>query len=184
MRIWTRWHGWHAASALFFNLLYYLFTNNFCRCNNKQVECVQAAGAWGKTCKVCLKAKQRCDASWGKVAAENSGFTMFGPTGMALLERLVAGVEKMGTELVKINKKLGAIDGVLREGAIKEADEIVNEGLDNEWYNAWHDEEMAEEVQVLEEENKVFLEFCQEYEKEQEEEQGQEQVQEQEQEAE
>ena len=52
--------------------------------------------------------------------------------GMALLERLVAGVEKMGTELVKINKKLGAIDGVLCEGTIEEADEIVNEGLDNE----------------------------------------------------
>ena len=37
-------------------------------------------------------------------------------------------------------------------------------------------------VRGLEEENKVFLEFCQEYKKEQEEEQGQEQVQEQEQE--
>ena len=61
-------------------------------------------------------------------------------------------------------------------------DEIVNEGFDNEWYDAWHDEEMAEEVWGLEEENKVFLEFCQEYEKGQEEDQGQEQEQEQEQE--
>ena len=132
MRIWTRWHGWRAASALLFNLLYCLFTDDFRRCNNQQVECMWAAGAQGKTCKVCLKAKQKCDASWGKVAAENSGFSAFGPTGMALLERLVAGVEKMGTELVKINKKLGAIDGVLHEDAIEEADEIVNEGLDNE----------------------------------------------------
>ena len=41
---------------------------------------------------------------------------------------------------------------------------------------------MAEEVRGLEEENKVFLEFCREYEKGQEEEQGQEQGQEQEQE--
>ena len=182
MRTWTRWHGWRAASALLFTLLYYLFTNDFRRCNNQQVECVRAVGARGKTCKVCLKAKQKCDASWGEVAAVNSGFSAFGPTGLALLERLVAGVEKMGTELVKINKKLGAIDGVLREGAIEEADEIVNEGLDNEWYDTWRNEEMAEEVWGLEEENKVFLEFCREYEKEQEEEQGQEQVQEQEQE--
>ena len=53
-------------------------------------------GAWGKTCKVCLKAKQKCDPSWGEVTAENSGFSMFSPTGLALLERLVAGVEKMG----------------------------------------------------------------------------------------
>ena len=109
MRIWTRWHGWRAASTLFFNLLYYLFTNDFHRCNNQQVECMRAAGAWGKTCKVCLEAKQRCDASWGEVVAGNSGFSTFGPTGLVLLERLVAGVEKMGTELVKINKKLGMI---------------------------------------------------------------------------
>ena len=93
----------------------------------------------------------------------------------------MAGVEKMGTELVKINKKLGAIDGVLREGAIEEADKIVNEGLDNEWYNTWRDEEMVEEVRGLKEENKVCLEFCWEYEKEQEEEQVQVQEQEQEQ---
>ena len=65
----------------------------------------------------------------------------------------------------------------MREGAIEEADKIINEGLDNEWYDAWRDEEMAEEVRGLEEENKVFLEFCWEYEKEQEEEQGQVQVQ-------
>ena len=168
----------------YFNLLYCLFTDDFRRCNNQQVECVRAAGAWGKTCKVCLKAKQKCDASWGEVAAVNSGFSAFGPTGMALLERLVAGVEKMGTELVKINKNVGAIDGVLCEGVIEEVDEIVNKGLDNEWYNAWCDKEMAEEVWGLEEENKVFLEFCWEYEKGQEEEQEQEQEQEQGQEAE
>ena len=133
-------------------------------------------GAWGKTCKVCLKAKQKCDTSWGKVVAENSRFSVFGPMGLALLERLVAGVEKMGTgiekvgaELVKVNKKLGMIDVVLREGAIQEADKIVNEGLDNEWYDAWCDEEMVEEVQGLEKENEVFLEFCWEYEKGQEE---------------
>ena len=123
------------------------------------------------------------------MAAENSGFSAFGLMGLALLERLVAGVEKMGmglekvgAELVKVNKKLGAIDAVLCEGTIEEADEIVNEGLDNEWYNAWCEEEMAEEVWGLEKENKVFLEFCWEYEKGQEEDQGQKQVQEQEQE--
>ena len=184
MRIWTRWHGWRAASALLFNFLYYLFTNDFRRCNNQQVECMRAAGARGKTCKVCLKVKQRCNTSWGEVAAGNSGFSAFGLAGMALLERLVAGVEKMGTELVKINKKLGAIDGVLCKGVIDEVDEIVNEGLDNEWYDAWCDEEMAEEVRELEKENEIVLEFCREYEKGQEEEQGQEQVQEQGQEAE
>ena len=189
MRIWTRWHGWHAASVLLFNLLHCLFTDDFRRCNNQQVECVRAAGARGKTCKVCLKAKQKCDTSWGEVAVENSGFSAFGPMGLVLLERLVAGVEKMGmgiekvgAELVKVNKKLGMIDTVLCEGAIKEADKVVNEGLDNEWYDTWRDEEMVEEVRGLEEENKVFLEFCREYEKGQEEEQGQEQEQEQEQE--
>ena len=133
---------------------------------------MQAAGARGKTCKVCLKAKQKCDASWGEVAAENSGFSTVGPTGLALLERLVAGVEKMGTgiekvgvELVKVNKKLGMIDTVLHEGTIEEADKVINEGLDNEWYDTWWDEEMEEEVWELEEENKIFHEFCQEYKK-------------------
>ena len=106
MRIWTRWHGWRAASVLFFNLLYYLFTNDFRRCNNQHVECVRAASAWGKTCKVCLKVKQKCDASWGEVAAGNSGFSAFGPTGLALLERLVAGVEKIGMGLEKVGAEL------------------------------------------------------------------------------
>ena len=105
-----------------------------------------ATGAQGKTCKVCLKVKQKCDTLWGEVAAENSGFSMFGLMGLALLERLAAGVEKMGMVLVKINKKLGMIDAVLCEGAIEEVDEIVNKGLNNEWYNMWRNEEMAEEV--------------------------------------
>ena len=99
--------AWVAChKCVFFNILYCLFTNDFRRCNNQQVECVRAAGVWGKTCKVCLKAKQRCDASWGEVAAENSGFSAFGPTGLALLERLVAGVEKMGTGLEKVGAEL------------------------------------------------------------------------------
>ena len=76
------------------SLLYCLFTNDFCRCNNQQVECVWATGVWGKTCKVCLKAKQKCDALWGEVAAENSSFSTFSPMGLAMLERLVAGVER------------------------------------------------------------------------------------------
>ena len=159
-----RWHGWCATSAFLFNLLYCLFTNNFHRCNNQQVECVWAMGAWGKTCRVCLKVKQKCDALWGEVTAENSGFSTFGLTGMALLENLVARVEKMGTELVKIKKKLGTIDAVLCKGTIEEVDKIINEGLDNEWYNMWQNEEM-EEVQELEKENKIFHEFCQEYKK-------------------
>ena len=50
--------------------------------------------------------------------------------------------------------------------------------------DAWRSEEMVEEVRDLEEENKVFLEFCWEYKKGQEEKQGQVQEQEQEQEAE
>ena len=90
----------------------------------------------------------------------------------------------MGMELVKMNTKLGTINTILHEGTIEEADEIINEGLDNEWYNAWWDKEMEEEVRELEEENKIFLEFCWEYKKGQEEEQGQVQEQEQEQEAE
>ena len=175
--------------AFFFNLLYCCLTNDIRRCNNQQVECMQATDVWGKTCKVCLKAKQKCNALWGKVAVENSGFSAFSPTGLALLERLVVGVEKMGmgieklgAELVKVNKKLGMINAVLHEGTIEEADEIVNEGLDNEWYNMWCDKEMAEEVWELEKENEVFFEFCQEYKKGQEEDQRQVQVQEQEQE--
>ena len=94
---------------------------------------------------------------------------MFSQMCRALLERLVAGVEKMGTELVKINKKLGVINAVVHKGALEEVDKIVNEGLDNEWYDTWRDEEIAEEVWGLEKENEVFLEFCWEYEKGQEE---------------
>ena len=83
-----------------------------------------AMGVQGKTCKVYLKAKQKCNTSWGEVTAANSGFSTFGPTGLALLERLVAGLEKMGTgiekvgaELVKVYKKLGAINAVLHTRA-------------------------------------------------------------------
>ena len=143
-----------------------------------------AMGAQGKTCRVCLKVKQKCNASWGKVTVENSGLSVFSLTGMALLERLVVGVEKMKMELVKIKKKLGAIDAVMREGAIENVDEIVNKRLDNEWYDAWQDEEMEEEVWGLEEENENFHKFCHEYKKKQKKEQGEEQEQEQEQEAE
>ena len=118
MRIWMRWHRWRAASALSFNISFIAFslTISVDAITNKSSAC---AGVRGKTCGACLRAKQKCDASWGEVAAENSGFSVFGPTGMALLERLVAGVEKMGTELVKVNKKLGAINAVLHEGAIE-----------------------------------------------------------------
>ena len=106
---------------------------------------------------------------------------MFDLMRMALLEKLVAGVEKMGTELIKINKKLSTINTVLCKGTIQEADEIINEGLDNEWCNMWQGKKM-EGVWELQEENKAFIEFYHGYEdskeKEQEEEQGQEQKQE------
>ena len=131
MRIWTRWHGWHATSA--FLLIFFIafslmvsidaITNKLSVCR-PWVHGARPAGSASKQSRNAML----CG---GEVTAENSGFSAFSLMGMALLERLVDGVEKMGMELVKINKKLGMIDTVLHEGAIEEANEIVNEGLDN-----------------------------------------------------
>ena len=68
------------------------------------------------------------------MAADGSGaigsrFPALGGEGMKLLERLVIGVKKMGAEMEKVNTRLESIEGVLREGAIEEANEIVNQGL-------------------------------------------------------
>ena len=64
----------------------------------------------------------------------------------------------MGVELEKGNVRLGRIEGVLSEGAIKEADEIVDQGLNYKWFNLWRDSKLKE-VRKLEEENEVFWEF-------------------------
>ena len=98
------------------------------------------------------------------MAAEGSraiggGFPTFGGEGMKLLERLVVGVEKMGAEMEKVNARLEQIEGVLREGAIEEADKIVNQGLNNKWLNLLKDGDLEEELRELEEENEVFREF-------------------------
>ena len=64
----------------------------------------------------------------------------------------------MGVELEKGNVRLERIEGVLSEGAIKEADEIVDQGLNYKWSNLWRDSKLKE-VRKLEEENEVFWEF-------------------------
>ena len=45
------------------------------------------------------------------------------------------------------------------EGAIKEADEIMDQGLNNKWLNLWKDSTLEEELRKLEEKNEVFQEF-------------------------
>jgi hypothetical protein len=125
----------------------------------KQVECVRAAGSKGVTCKVCLRVKQKCGAVWGEVAAGPSGFPALGERGMGLLERLVAGVEKMGSELEKANERLGGIERLLWERGAEEADELEDADLDLAWLGQWEEKEMDAEVVELERENAVFREF-------------------------
>ena len=115
-------------------------------------------------CKSCHRIKQKCEEVWGKMAAEGSGvigggFPTLGGEGMRLLERLVVGVEKMGVEMEKANARLEQIEGALREAAIEEADEIMDQGLNNKWLNLWKDGTLKEELRELEEENEVFHEF-------------------------
>ena len=98
------------------------------------------------------------------MAAEGSGaigggFPTLGGEGMKLLERLVIGVKKMGVEMEKANTRLESIEGVLREGAIEEADKIVDQGLTNKWLNLLQDGNLKEELRELDEENEVFREF-------------------------
>ena len=78
---------------------------------------------------------------------------------MGLLERLVVGVEKMGSELEKVNARLEGIEGLLLEGGIEEAEELADMNLDLAWLGQWEEEEMDAEVAGLEEENAVFREF-------------------------
>ena len=76
-----------------------------------------------------------------------------------MLERLVVGVEKMGSEMEKANVRLEWIEGALREAAIEEAEEIMDQGLNNKWLNLWKDGTLKEELRELDEENEVFREF-------------------------
>ena len=129
-----------------------------------KVDCIRAVGSRGTACKSCHKIKQKCEAVWGELAAEGSGaigsgFPALGGEGMKLLERLVVGVEKMGAEMEKANARLERIEGVLREGAIEAADEIIDQGLNNKWLNLLKDGDLEEELEELEQENKVFREF-------------------------
>ena len=101
---------------------------------------------------------------WGELAAEDSGaigsgFPALDGEGMKLLERLVVGVGKMGAEMEKVNARLEQIEGALREAAIKEADKIMDQGLNNKWLNLWKDGTLEEELKELDEENEVFREF-------------------------
>ena len=85
----------------------------------------------GMACKSCHKIKQKCEVVWGELAVEGSGaigggFPALGGKGMKLLERLVVGVEKMGSEMEKANARVERIEGALREAAIEEAEEILD----------------------------------------------------------
>ena len=91
--------------------------------------------------------------------AIGSRFPTLDGEGMKLFERLVIGVEKMGLELEKANVRLEWIEGVLSEGTIKEANKIVDQGLNNKWLNLWKDGSLEEELRELEEENEVFWKF-------------------------
>ena len=115
-------------------------------------------------CKSCHKIKQKCEVVWGKLAVEGSGaiggrFPALGGEGMKLLERLVVGVKKMGSEMEKVNARLERIEGALREAAIKEAEEIMDQGLNNKWLNLWKDGTLKGELRELDGENEVFREF-------------------------
>ena len=91
--------------------------------------------------------------------AIGSGFPTLGREGMKLFERLVVGVKKMGSEMEKANVRLEQIEEVLRKGAIEEADEIMDQGLNNKWLNLWKDSTLEEEIRELDKENEVFREF-------------------------
>jgi hypothetical protein len=78
---------------------------------------------------------------------------------MQLFKRLVVGVEKMGAELELA--RLENIKKVLWEGAIDESEEILDQGLSQQWFDLWKGSEMEEELKELEEENELFLEFLQ-----------------------
>jgi hypothetical protein len=134
---------------------------------------VRAAGSRGRTCKSCLKVKQKCEAVWGGGDAVGpSGFPALGEDAMRLLERLVVGVEKVGTEVAQVNARLGRIEEVLWKSALEEGQEIVDQGLHHSWFSSWKEGEMDEEVKELEEENRVFRAFLRSREAESEEESG------------
>ena len=59
----------------------------------------------------------------------------------------------------KANARLEQIKKVLREGAIEEANKIMDQGLNNKWLNLLKDSTLEEELRELEEENAVFWEF-------------------------
>ena len=60
------------------------------------------------------------------MAVRLSGFSTLSGDRMKLFKQLVVGVEKMGLELKQISTKLGRIEGVLWEGTVNEADEIMD----------------------------------------------------------
>ena len=91
--------------------------------------------------------------------AIGGGFPTLGGEGMKLLERLVVGVKKMGSEMEKANARLERIEGAFREAAIEETEEIMDQGLNNKWLNLWKDSTLEEELRELDEENEVFREF-------------------------
>ena len=138
----------------------------------KKVECVRAAGSKGQTCKVCLRVKQKCGATWGDSAAGPSGSglgaagavlaSVFGEAGLKLLERLVVGVERIGSELGRLHDKLEEVRDVLWEGADDEQKGVVDAGLHQVWLGEWDEMGRLAEVRGLEEENDLFRRFLKE----------------------
>ena len=124
-----------------------------------KVECVRAAGSKGQTCKVCLRVKQKCGATWGECAVPAS---VFGEAGLKLLERLVVGVERIGSELGWLHDKLEEVRDVLWEGANDEQKEVVDAGLHKVWLGEWDEMGWLVEVRGLEEENDLFRRFLKE----------------------
>ena len=103
---------------------------------------MRAAGSKGVTCMVCLRIKQKCGAVWGEekagrsaagsgagLSVGSSGFPCLGEGIMKLLEQLVVGVERIGSELARVNKQLEGLEKVIGEYVDNKADDIADEGM-------------------------------------------------------
>ena len=81
---------------------------------------------------------------------------------MKLLERLVVGVEQIGSELGWLHDKLEEVRDVLWEGANDEQKEVVDAGLHQVWLREWDEMGRLAEVRGLEEKNDLFRRFLKE----------------------
>jgi hypothetical protein len=103
------------------------------------------------TCRVCSKAKQRCEVVWDDVVGPSSASTL-GEAGLKPLERLMTGVDRIGERLEKI-------EWVLQWEAEGEVDEAFDKGLDDDWFDTWQTEDMVRELEDLNVEHTVFHKF-------------------------